>query len=166
MKRNKSLGIAENPNDLVRTPSFKDELKGVKKVKCVKIKPNEKRDRLEKEANKPTAKRFRYGVEMSKFCAYLITKHGDDYKVRSFASSILDLLDKLREFSSKLCSSFTNQAMERDPKNHYQKSAGYLKRVIACFKRFEVNRKAFELASKECEDECKNKANDRSTASS
>lgn len=43
--------------------------------------------------------------------------------------------------------------MERDPKNHYQKSAGYLKRVITCFKKFEVNRKAFELASKECEEE-------------
>lgn len=92
VKRNKSLGIAANPNELIKTPSFKDELKGVKKVKCVKIKPNEKRDRLEKEANKPTAKRFRYGVEMSKFCAYLITKHGDDYKVSQLASDFLVFL--------------------------------------------------------------------------
>lgn len=81
-KRNQSLGIAVNPNSLIKTPSFKDELKGVNKVKCVKIKPNEKRNRLESEANKPPAKRFRYGVEMSKFCAYLITKHGDNYQVR------------------------------------------------------------------------------------
>lgn len=81
VKRNESLDIAINPNNLIKTPSLKDKLKGVTKVKCVKIKPNEKRDRLEKEANKPAPKRFRYGVEMSKFCGYLITKHGDDYKV-------------------------------------------------------------------------------------
>lgn len=47
--------------------------------------------------------------------------------------------------------------MQNDPKNHYQKSAGYLKRMIACFNKFEVNRKAFERASKECEEECKKK---------
>lgn len=82
VKRNKSLGIAIDPNSLIKTPSFKDELKGVNKVKCVKIKPNEKRERLENEAKKPPVKRFKYGTEMSKFCAYLITKHGDNYQVR------------------------------------------------------------------------------------
>lgn len=81
-KRNQSLGIAINPNVLVKRPTFKDELKGETKLKRIKIKPNEKRDRLENEANKPAPKRYRYGVEMSKFCAYLIAKHGDDYKVR------------------------------------------------------------------------------------
>lgn len=92
-KRNQSLGIAINPNDLIKHPSFKDELRGVTKVRSVKIKSNEKRDRLKNEANKPPPKRYRYGVEMSKFCAYLIAKHGDDYEVSLNLLNIVILIN-------------------------------------------------------------------------
>lgn len=43
--------------------------------------------------------------------------------------------------------------MQRDPKNHYQKSAGNLKRMINNFNKFKVNHNAFELANKECDEE-------------
>ena len=48
---------------------------------------------------------------------------------------------------------FQTKAMERDPKNYYQKSAGNLKRMINNFNKFKVNHNAFELANKECEEE-------------
>lgn len=83
VKRTKALGVAANPNSLIKRPTFKDELKGDNKIKRIKVKPNDKRDNLEAEASKPGPKRYRYGVEMSKFCAYLIAKHGDDYQVCS-----------------------------------------------------------------------------------
>jgi hypothetical protein len=47
------------------------------------------------------------------------------------------------------------QAMEVDPKNYYQESAGSIKRMILKFKSFKVNKNAFELAEKMVDQELK-----------
>lgn len=36
---------------------------------------------LEKEANKPPPKNFKFGTESAKFIVYMIEKHGEDYAV-------------------------------------------------------------------------------------
>lgn len=43
--------------------------------------------------------------------------------------------------------------MQHDPLNHYQESAGALKRMVLKFKGFKVNQNAYLLAERMCEEE-------------
>lgn len=79
-KRIKEMAIAADPNDVLKLQTVRAELKG-QPAEEAPVRESVKRSNLEKEASRPPAKRYRYGVEISKFVAHMIAKHGKDYKV-------------------------------------------------------------------------------------
>lgn len=83
------LGLLPDPNKIKKKNSKK------KTVTSEYVKS------LEREANRPTKKKFKFGKEMCKELEYYIQKYGDDY-----------------------------QAMARDKKNIYQDSPGQLRYKI------------------------------------
>ena len=125
-KRIKSLAIAVDPNQVIKTRSVKSTLKNEPEPEnqIKQLASDHRRTNLEKLAARPPAKRYRYGTEISKFCAHMIAKHGDDY-----------------------------QSMQCDPMNHFQESAGSIKRMILKFKGFKVNQNAYLLAEQMVEQE-------------
>lgn len=84
------VGLVEDPNKIRKRVSKKKEVPPSKYVQD-----------LEKEANKPRKKKFKFGKEMCKELDYYIQKYGDNY-----------------------------EAMARDKRNVYQDSAGQLRYKI------------------------------------
>lgn len=88
----KDVGIVEDPNKVI----------GIKKnYQLRKKQPSKFVEELEKEANKPQKKKFKFGKVMCEELEYYINKYGDDY-----------------------------QAMARDKKNIYQDSPGQIRYKI------------------------------------
>jgi hypothetical protein len=81
-RRVKSLAIAADPNQVLKIQSVKSTLRNEPEPEN-KITESVRRVNLEKQADRPPPKRYRYGVEISKFCTYMIAKHKNDYKVCS-----------------------------------------------------------------------------------
>lgn len=86
------LGLLQDPNK-IRKKSKGSRTNNSNETEYVK--------RLEREANRPTKKKFKFGKEMCKELDYYIQKYGDDY-----------------------------ESMARDKKNIYQDSPGQLRYKI------------------------------------
>lgn len=86
----KNVGLIQDPNKIKKKTSKRKPLPPTKYVQ-----------ELEKEANKPLKKKFKFGKEMCKELDYYIQNYGDNY-----------------------------EAMARDKKNVYQDSPGQLRYKI------------------------------------
>lgn len=92
-----NVGLAADPN---------------KKEKNIKKKPTEFIAKLEKEANKPVKKKFKFGKVMCEELDYYIEKYGDDY-----------------------------ESMARDKRNIYQDSPGQLRYKIKKYQKIHLRQK-------------------------
>ena len=77
-----TMGLSLDPNKTLKVKSNVDVPKKKKKAKKNKSKEKTKVvEELETIAAKPLEKGFKFGVETSKFCVYMIEKYGEDYEV-------------------------------------------------------------------------------------
>ncbi|KAJ0183196.1 hypothetical protein K1T71_001172 [Dendrolimus kikuchii] len=114
----KEMGLAHDPNKIIKIPNFKqDQLKVVKKIVNVSESEEEEEEevqqivpkkevieKLEKEARLPRERRFMLPKNQVEFITYLLDKYGHDYK-----------------------------AMTRDKKNYYQETWKQLRAKIKTF---------------------------------
>ncbi|XP_053209287.1 nucleolar protein 16-like [Panonychus citri] len=109
-KNLKEIGITDDPNKVIPIPK---PIKGLLKPKqplIVKVPPisqpkrKEVLEKIEERSKRKKPLTFHFGPNLVGWLTEMMSKHGDDYK-----------------------------AMERDPDNHYQHSAGFIRRKIKQF---------------------------------
>ena len=133
----KNFGLVQDPNELVPIPAPIESLIGLTKEEKIKLKQEKKEkkkllkkpktkivEKMETDAKIKQPRTFCYGPDMCKFLSKMIEKYDKDY-----------------------------QAMQRDPENYYQFSAGQIRRRIINFTSFDKNYNAYLKAQKLCEEE-------------
>lgn len=138
MKQNYSnFGLVQDPNKVIpipkpiesligRTKEEREKAKQAKKEKrkALKSSKTEIVEKMETNASVQQPRTFCYGPDMCKFLSKMIEKYDQDY-----------------------------QAMQRDPENYFQLSAGQIRRRIINFKSFDKNYNAYLKAQQLCEEE-------------